>query len=161
MHAKTAITLFLLAALLGPTVGCATETEGNLEAVQARTMMLKAQVEQAKARKELADNGGAGGASLDAIGTPAVKEVYARGSALYATFVYRDGTHRPGHVGDTLPGDCRVLSVALEAVRIRCNGQTQTVGFSATAPTSTPTVNTASPYMAPASVPVLSSALPN
>lgn len=150
MHAKTALVALLLIALQATASVHATETEGDLEAVQAHTMMLKAQVEQAKARKALADNGGLNGLADTSTGTPSVAEVYASAGTLYATFAYPDGTTQAARQGDHLPGDCLVLSVRLSAVRVQCNGQTRTVGFGSPAPRAQSQVANGMPAFMPA-----------
>lgn len=122
-------------------VACATDatpTKGDLEALQAQTIVLKAKLSKAKVESDLmaANKTSKGGTDESAVSfdAPVVSEVYGSPGQLKATFLYADGTSVPGRVGDHIAGDCTVLRVALDSVRIRCHGRTTDVGFSGTAP---------------------------
>lgn len=116
-----------------------TASIGDLETLQAQTIVLKAKLARAKVESDLkATNvSGHGVADEDASinePPPVVSEVYGAPGDLKATFLYADGSSVPGYAGKHIAGDCFVLSVALDSVRVRCHGHTTNVGFSGAAP---------------------------
>lgn len=127
-----------LAALLPFAAGAqsapATPTVGDLERIQGQTILLKAEAAQASAAATLASKGGnagAGGVS------PVVSDVYGGRHGLFADFLYANGASVVAKAGDAIPGGYRVLSIALDHVRIERAGRVVDVGFSGTAPVPT------------------------
>ncbi len=135
---KHALAAALVAALAAPLAHAQdTPTFGDLEKIQANTVLLKAQVAQAQQRAALAKAGGDASAvsSGDATSSdvrPVVSEVYGAPGDLKATFLVTVGAGSEsivGRAGSVLPGGCMVSSIATDAVRLRCAGRVVNAGF--------------------------------
>lgn len=132
-------------------------TAGDLERIQAETIMLQAQLARAKAVDALANTGKTGQQAMaqqtaTGPGAPVVSEVYGSGRNLKATFVYPDRSTITAVPGDRLPDGCTVKSVAIEQVRTVCHGQDTVVGFAGSATPralSQSTMGPAATYIAP------------
>ncbi len=66
--------------------------------------------------------------------TPVVKGVFGANGALYATFLYADGSTVDAKQGGSIPGGYTVASLDAEHVALRRGGKTIDVGFSSSAP---------------------------
>lgn len=117
-----------------------TPTLGDLERIQAQTIILKAEASQAAAAAALAAKGGE--SDLGGV-PPVVSDVYGGRGGLFAHFLYANGASVVARAGDHIPGGYRVLSIALNHVRIEHAGKVLDVGFSGATPT--PVTPAASP----------------
>lgn len=131
-----------------------TTTVGELSAINSTNILKTAQLAGAqldtKLQKEHADAGVPSSASLDGLPsaslsmgnrraatedpTPVVKGVFGANGALYATFLYANGSTVDAKEGAAIPGGYTVARLDAEHVALRRGGRTIDVGFSSSAP---------------------------
>jgi len=152
----------LMATLAGPLLAAEAKssapdgiTVGELSRVQSETILYKAQVERAKALRELNGDGAQAatatqprylpqpvatpgnrmngateqGGAVEQL--PVVKLVYSAGQALHATLLYSGGFEIDASLASTdLPGGYRVASLSLDSVVLSKGGKRFPLGFS-------------------------------
>lgn len=140
-------------------------TVGELSSINSTNILKTAQLAgaqlDAKLHKEHADTGTSASSSVDGLAatststgnrratpedpTPVVKGVFGANGALYATFLYADGSSVDAKQGGSIPGGYTVARLDAEHVALRRGGKTIDVGFSSSAPV-VRTEATANPY---------------
>lgn len=140
MDAKGRYAVLLL--MLCASTPLVAQTVGDLSDVQSETLLLRAQAARAEAQAKLSEIGGSGGAAaLGADGQlPVVRGVYGTTNALYATFLFANGSTVDARAGDVIPGGFVVRSLSATRVQLGRRGRNYTVGFSDVRPL-TPAAN--------------------
>ncbi|MDR9051016.1 hypothetical protein FEP26_02588 [Burkholderia multivorans] len=104
-------------------------TAGDLRAVVAETVMLKAEAAREQARQDLKEKSGGAvngalGASAESNGLPRVSGIFEARGLVTATFVYPNGQLDQG-VGDVLPGGYKIVAISagMSSVEVQKKGQ--------------------------------------
>lgn len=104
-------------------------TAGDLRAVVAETVMLKAEAAREQARQDLKQRSGGAmsgalGASAESNGLPRVSGIFEARGVVTATFVYPNGQLDQG-VGDVLPGGYKIIGISagMSSVDVQKKGQ--------------------------------------
>jgi len=143
----------LLAALGAATAHAQSTTVGELSTLNSSNILKTAQLAgaqlDAKLDKERTDSGTSSPVSSGEVSTapqtgsrrtaaddpsPVVKGVFGANGALYATFLYADGSTVDAKQGGAIPGGYTVARLDAEHVALRRAGKTIDVGFSSSAP---------------------------
>lgn len=138
MASKASFVLALALACAAANAMATTPTVADLDAVQAETVMLRAQAAKAKAAQELDELRGSGNVTgaADAAQLPTARGLFGANGTRYVVFLYPNGGVAEGEVGDSIPGGYRVLSFDSAGVHLRGrDGARHRIPFSMKAPT--------------------------
>lgn len=125
-------------AAMGAPAAATNPTVADLDAIQGKTILFRAQASQAKAQQELQDASGVAapvqGPSENVL--PTARGIFGANGRRYVVFQYPNGGMAEGVAGQTLPGNFRVLAFDNTGVDLRGpGGKKHRIPFSAQAPT--------------------------